>query len=535
MNQNNNFNNGIIPETINNSTNNINIGLIQETGNDFNNVSENKNKFNIWKVLIPVLVFVGVVGVVLGIKLIKKDKKESKQDVVEQKIMDMPIVIKNNEGLYGIFNSEGKKLVDFIYKDIDEYIDNATIAEKPDGTVGIINHKGEVVVEFGKYKRIERTNKLFEVYDSEYNDYLLGVDGKLLYNLDEMGASTVTYIGSDNITVLRSQKYFEVLGVNGKSILKLDRVDSYDDFDLYITDTEEYATLFYNDVSYILNLIDEELVNKVNSSTLHYVNESNSKNLDQYIMTVKGNGGVEAKEFKLMNKDKVVYTTNTCSNMFFSNGSVICAEGYSGRYYLDEKGNKTVEYYLSDNVVLNSGTYITFENKNATFFKDGKNVKKVNCLVGARGVLSGAIADRENEIYAMVDKCTDSDSTLYYYYSNGEKVSDKALSSLTVFDSNGLAKVSEDGKKYYLMNTKGEKVTSDYDLIVFDSPDYTYFNTRNNVYLVKNGEDYKVITPKGKEVLTTRGDVELYFNYFTIEENDNLIYYTLKGKEFYRK
>ena len=85
------------------------------------------------------------------------------------------------------------------------------------------------------------------------------------------------------------------------------------------------------------------------------------------------------------------------------------------------------------------------------------------------------------------------------------------------------------------MNTKGEKVTSDYDLIVFDSPDYTYFNTRNNVYLVKNGEDYKVITPKGKEVLTTRGDVELYFNYFTIEENDNLIYYTLKGKEFYRK
>ena len=73
--------------------------------------------------------------------------------------------------------------------------------------------------------------------------------------------------------------------------------------------------------------------------------------------------------------------------------------------------------------------------------------------------------------------CGTESGTYEFYKSNGEKAFEKSFKRAEVFDKNGLAKVSDDGETYYLIDTTGKKISQNYAKIYSDNG---YYEVENN-------------------------------------------------------
>ena len=143
---------------------------------------------------------------------------------------------------------------------------------------------------------------------------------------------------------------------------------------------------------------------------------------------------------------------------------------------------------------------------------------------------------------------------------DGKKIGKKNYMRATTFDDNGRAIVSEDGRHYYIIDTKGNPVGEQYRMIERIDNYYIGINTdisrlydsegnvlvkgnsivkknfvNYSVLLVRKKKKYSIYNTETKEKLITLKSVPiLEDNYFIVKENKEIKYYSyLNGNMFY--
>lgn len=563
-------NNNVQQEVINNNQVNLNKEIDSSTNNS-NTIKNrtpknNSNLIDSLKKLDKKIYIIGgiVVAVILLIVLImfifngNKDKIESVDDINKTS----SFFIKNDEGKYALFNDEGKKLTDFEFTEVNSFINGATIVENEIDEVGIINDEGKMVVAFGKYKSIYAKSGLYKVTDEEYNSYLLDSNGKQLEKMNDK--DLITYLGESTYSILQTQNEYKVLNYKGDVLVSFKRVENEKD-EPKTSSEDEYVSIFYNNKNYIVDVIKNKKVIDFESQKHFCVKEINENDNSQIILNscVSWLESQDTIDYRLIDNGKLLYEKNKeeCSNLYFDGKLVMCNSS-DGKYILDKKGNK------SENI--QSYAYIDDENyakqtdgsfNGVDFYVKGELKKHIDCL---------SLSDKEyveTEIYKLgtyySSKCGTTSGTYQLFKKDGSLLTDTKYRSIGDFDDNNLSIVTEDREKYYLINTAGEKISSDYDKIRTTTSNYYIATNSDDVQIlldskgkelvrglsisvtkfddkyyatIKNSDTEYVVynVSKAKQIVTVSSNPKIYENYFTVIKDGKTQYYSYNnGKMFY--
>ena len=132
-----------------------------------------------------------------------------------------------------------------------------------------------------------------------------------------------------------------------------------------------------------------------------------------------------------------------------------------------------------------------------SFYKNGKLVKSVPCM---RFINESKAKGGYYILYPYSKSCT-TESGYAYYNADGEKAFDKSFKYANLFDNNNRAVVKTENNKVYLINTKGEKISEEYDSIT--TPITTRF-MESKYYIVKSDSKVGLIDLDGKVVFETK-------------------------------
>lgn len=468
------------------------------------------------KVLIGIISGILLVVIVVIFCLLKNNVDIHEED--DNPLQTNIIVIKNNDNLYALYDTEGKQVTDFEYKYVSDFSNNHAEVKNKNDEVGIINNKGKMSVNFGKYKYISKKGCLYEVSDQDYKDYLINSEGKVIYDLEEKEVDTFTTV--EELVVVTSSDKIDVLDYTGKSIIRLD-YNPDEEYKVY-SGEENYASFFYNNTSYIIDLYKGKITNKISSSVPYVVSSVNKLDEGKYVIA---SNDEKNKEYIYMNNTKEVFRTNTCTNLFFEwyNPNLISAKSDGKRYIVDENGNDLLEIYKSNINYIDAKNYIMKNGSKITdFYTDGEVVKTIE------NTQPYITANKIQKVYILKNVGSTNKDTYSYYSINGEKIIDTDYKKASEFDRNNIASVSDDGKHFYLINLKGQKISDEYDYI-----EPIVASTKPEIYNAKKGDKGYALNNLGKEILATEGRILEEDNYLVVQEKGKEIYYTLEGKEFY--
>lgn len=464
-------------------------------------------------------VVLAVIILLVVILFVKNNTSNNKKQ--EDPSVSSVIVLQTEDELYQLFNEDGKAINNQKYKDVSEFLNNLAIVENEKEEEGIINSKGKMIVDFGKYKSIYRKGYLFKVTDEEYNDYLLDEKGNVITDLKDI--DLIEYFLLDEIIVLESENEYNVLDYTGKSMFKINKNKDEDEIEVYTN--ERYITLTYNKTTYVVDVLDRKLVTKFDTEEPLCVTSYNTVNTDEYVVSACKGGGLDTyPEFKFMRGEKLVFTENEkrCTNLFFehNNDNLICAQSLSGRYIVNDKKEMGIEIYLSDIEYIDGKNYITRTSEKSTeFYVNGSKKTEVKCNYPS-------LSDKTNEIYVLRGTCEDNKDELTYYDINGKKMFDKTFKTATSFNEQKLAIVSEKENEKYLMDMKGNKVSNIYEKLETYGDDHFQAKKSDKIYVLNN---------KGKEIIETSGSITLKGNYFVVDTPEAEVYYTMTGKKMYQR
>ena len=453
------------------------------------------------KQLIILLLFFFVVFLIVLIK-----GSFNKKDVESE-----PFTIRK-DNYYAVFNSKGKKLTDFEFLEVSSFYNNSAIVVNKKNQYGIINDKGNMVVKFGKYNLITKEGTLYKAVGKNKVN-LVNSDGKVICNLK--GKSINNY---DKILVVRSDKATIFLDSKGKKILKFKDNNNYQ----LRCSKDNLCTLYYNNVSYVINNDSGKVINKIKSKSSYCISDVNKSDDNKYILSLCS--GANKYEYYYKKKRQFVKKTSDCDNVSFSNNGLICIKN-AKKYLLDDNGKLGVEVFFDYNTLyIDYYSYIRQNGAKVDFYVNNKLKKTVN------KVKIASIASIDDKIYLLKDMSGTTVKYVYYNY-NGKKIIPDEYLQATLFDSNGLARVSTNNKNYYLINTKGKKVSEKYKVI---NSSYFTFSSLNNGYVVMNDKTSYYLDKSGKEILPTSGNIKVYDSYFTVVENNVTKYYSFNGNLIYK-
>ena len=190
-----------------------------------------------------------------------------------------------------------------------------------------------------------------------------------------------------------------------------------------------------------------------------------------------------------------------------------------------------------------------------TFVNDGKEIE-------VDGIQLDPLASQiREEIFPVYVR----DEGYQYYGFDGKAAFKTVYESAEVFDSNGLAVVSKEEDKYYLINTDNKKISDEYERIEYLGRNYYAGYTSGSRYEVFNSDGdvviedsfmgegtvfkyndivYGIFNNSGTSYVYDMEDYEVLFHvegdlefndagYFVTVENDG--YYTLDGEEIYKR
>ncbi len=545
-----------------------NLNVIQQDNNNQNskqsdNSTSIKNMVKNNKIIFMVIGIAIVIFVVSLFFIFKKNKSNLKDFDVYY--ADAFFISDGDK--YALFNNDGKQLTEFKFSSVESFINKTALVEK-DNEYGVINEKGKMVIDFGKYDYIDSKAGLYEVTDKNGNSYIVNGKGKVLYDTND--AELETFIDVDLYSVLTDKKSntYKVLNYAGKTLVEFKK-DSSNDKEPSTNEEDNFMSVFYNNKNYVFDLSNSKKVASFDSDKHYCVNNVSE---DGKIITLNSCVGfLESQDktyYKFIKDGKVYDLSDKCEKVVYSFDNLFCMNDSEKNLIY---GNGKVGIEVTNVLYSDNDTYVKNEENGVEFYNKGKSVKKLECKsMYASSYYSGYT---KNGLFILTSSSRSGcDSSISgkkeYYKSNGEKTFDKQFKEANKFDNNGNAIVSEDGDNYYLINEKGKKISNEYKSISYDE------NYYDNFYLVKkdslqgivdkNGKE--VIEPKyesivikkfrdkrfailktkdskysvvdlqnNKELVTSDNELQVYTHYIYENKDEHRKYYTLKGKLFYER
>lgn len=503
-----------------------------------------KHRTTILRVIAVLILLILVLFVVKFISMAAKKPRDPE--------VSTSFFIKNKDEKYAMFNENGKQLTDFIYDSVEELYNGVAKVKDKDGKVAIINEKGKYVVKPGKYNSIMQNGGLFRVEEKENTYSLLNSKGKKLIKSSNFDIKSNSYLYSATI-VLNKDKYV-VYTYNGKKVYSF-KVKKTENEEEQIaptsSDYKEYVSVFYDGLTIIFNSRTGKIISKIKEDEQYCINNASEDG-----KTIALNSCVtwyEASEnvkYKILENGKLKSKDGECDAISLNNDNIICTKNEVS-HLLDKKW-KILNTDLSMMSYKDTKNYAVKVGNDVQILRKGKTIKTIeNAILSDKGYT-------ENGIYLIYK---DKEYTFINY--KGKELFGRKFNKAITFDSNNLARVSEDGENYYFINTDGKKVgdfldasyqVKDYYIVtkdnkkgVADKKGKTIVDVINdNVEIKTNGEDFYAFIKKGddyklislnnkKEVLSFNTTPSFLDYYIRVENEGKITYYTYSGKKLYEE
>lgn len=484
-------------------------------------------------------------------------KSSKKKDRTLKETADAFFIKDDNK--YALFNKDGKKLTDFEFTYAGSMINGAAIVEK-DSQKAIIGSNGKMVAPFGKYKYIYSKDGLYEVIDEQGNNFLINAKGKKIADLKN--SELHTYINDENYSILldKERGKYSVLDVDGNAIITFNALKDEDE-EPTTNSADGYVSVYYNNHNYIIDMISGKKLLDFEAKE-HYCVNVVSK--DGKLMTLNSCVGSfqsqDVVKYRAISNGKLYDLSDKCDKVsLYNDKNFICSKDHK-EYLLDSKFNVGIEI---NNVSYKDNEHYAKAHNGSfdgiDFYEKDKVVANVACRTMNKNGYNESGLFLLNTYYSK--PCGTESGTYEFYNEKGEKAFDKSFARADNFDSNSFAVVSEDKENYYLIDTKGKKVSEDYDQIY--SRNHYYEVRKDNLRGAINFKGELVVDAKyddiweyeydgvvylaygnskkytlynldtKKEVTTFESKPSLNRDYISVSRNGKTEYYTYKGKLFY--
>lgn len=458
--------------------------------------------------------------------------------------------IKNKDDKYAMFNDKGKKITDFLYDSVEELYNGVAKVKDKDGNVAIINDKGKYVVKPGKYTNIIQNGGIFSAESKENSYSLLNSNGKKLLKSSSLEIKSNSYLYSATI-VLNKDKYI-VYTYNGKKVYTFKvNEDAENKIAPTASSFEKYVSVYYDGLTVIFDTNTGKIISKIKGNEQYCISgATDDGDIIGLHTCVTWYEETESVKYKVLVNGKLKDKDGECDSLSLSGNNIVCTKN-NVSHLLDKK-LKIHDVDLSRISYKDTKNYAIKVDNNVQIIKNGKKVKTIeNAVLSDKGYT-------ENGIYLVYK-----DKEYIFYDYKGKELFGKKFNKAITFDSNGLARVSEDGENYYFIDIKGNKVgdyldasyqNKDYYIITKDNKKGVMDKTgkmlidviNDNVEIKSNGEDLYAFVKKGddfklislenkKEVLTFDTTPTFLDHYIKVTKDDKTIYYTYTGKKLYEE
>lgn len=514
-----------------NENNNLNEGTndVISSNMQFNNEKTyQQSKKNVNKKLF-IAIPVALALIVLLVFLIKGIFTESSSLVANDgSEISSSFFIKNNNGMYALFNTKGKRLTDFKFNRVESFSNDSVLVRNKDGKDAIISSSGKTVVDFGTYKRIRKAGSLYLATDKDYNNFVINSKGKVLFKDKDIYATA--YIENKPITVVEYKGVYYFYNYKEKLLKKIPisedkNVDSPTSYEF-----QNYIVMFYNNTNYVIDNNKQKIVLSFNDKYSYGVYDINEKNNDEIILSARDEN--ENLIFKYVKNNKIMFTKQEPSydyrtadytpSLKFEGNNIVYNFGRS--CILDQNGNVLSKFPVSGLNYKDAKNYVAYDNNTLNvvdLYVDGKLNKKIKCSE----IDSGKYTKYDAYILERCSYENNKYNTKMLVTTDGTIINNKGYKKAHLYYEDGVAVVSDDGETYYLINLKGKKLSKDYAFIK-DFKDGFYIAT-------KQDETRVILNSKGEELLTGKKfeyyDYRSYFN--VIDDNKYIIYNISKFKK----
>lgn len=392
---------------------------------------------------------------------------------------------------YYLYDDKGQKISSDAFYSVGKFYDKASIVYDNDKKVGLISDTGYMLINFGKYLKIERRGFLYKVTDKDNRRFLVDKNNKKIADLKDI---SILSMNSNYFSILDNKTTYKVIDYKGRKITEIKKVGTSIP---KVSVKSGYLSLFYNNVNYLFDLTISKKVLEFSDSNHYCVNSVNADNTSEVVLNLcsSESSDKERHEYKYVNNNKIVKTIKDEFNkLSFSNGNLICQSSDNKQNYMYSR-DLYRSFLISDKSInYNSDTsYIKLEDNEVHFYKDNKIVEKLTCYTLAS-------SGRNTGLYRLktikANGCNETSNMYQFYNENGKKVNNTLYKYANAFDRNGNSIVGLDSSTYFLINDSGKKISEEYAyLTVIKTSQITY-------YLAANKDKSYVLNKNGKVVYT---------------------------------
>lgn len=510
-----------------------------------------KNKKGLLFALVGLIIVAAVAVVAVIILLNRKDTGDEDASLDVILTDSKAFSLEDKQGNEAIFDVDGKQVTQFEFSSVGEFVNGATNVEKITGENGIISASGKMLVDYGQCRTISQIGSFYRCVQEDFYDSLLDSQGKevLKENADlhfdivetasDYGYVTVRTEAEDDSG--EEDVNFVVYDYKGKNLLTF-AADINDREEPYALANKDYVSLNYKNTTYIFDIAQSKLLLTLQSERM-YINDVNLLTAGELTLTSYNGKDYEyhyrhdvddrdaTRTYKFVKDGEVKYdktTENHYSNLSFEGNNVVFQDD-DDVFVLDIDGNEALKVGYTIYQDYNNYVSLNSETRKADLYIDGNLKETFNC-----GYIQGGYALQG--IY-LLDDCRDYGNEVsvdkMFVASNGTRLNDKLYMYAFPFDENGYAVVTEDNQNYYLINTKGEKVSDDYSNDRSSTKIFAVEGTKN-LYIGVDKDGCETIFEAGGTPLIsgdsiTAGSIKAG-SFAFIRDNTKYIVYDLKKK-----
>ncbi len=463
---------------------------------------------------------------------------------------------------YALFKNDGRKLTDFEFTSVGGFVNGYSNVRNSDGKVGIIDHNGNMTVEFGKYEYIQALVGFYVVAEEKNQttkpNIILGNGSVLAEEVEKyVGGSSAPYIAIKT----EGDKY-ELYNALGNHLASF---TSSKEPSINIDGLRTASSVSYDGGLIILSNKNYKPMKTIETSTSYAVYNAtddikaivfkeSSSSSDNAKYAIYENGkftelGDRCKSIDISENtvnSKNYYLTCYDSNsdkLLIRDGSVtdkkVAAYG-TGYYVYDQdhyayydSSEKTIKIYVNDSEKTSakadsiSLSYKGYEitnrsDKKVTLFDiDGNDVMSID------GVYSDLRGLDKNDNIIVYNSENDRKERYSVFNRSGKELSGK-YSSINAYGEYYEAFVESD-KKGDLLNKSGEVIVSG------EYEDFDFYDKSKVVIGEKYDNKSDLIDPKGKKVLASFDGSAYYYDsgYVKVTTDSEYQFYTKEGKMFH--